>query len=477
MNATRWLPACLGLVVLAACKDLDVPNLNSPDLGDFQNNPTRSQVLSVASGLLLGTRTGIAPQNGYVSLLGILGRESYNLDPADPRFVSEMLVGPLDGGSPAFGGNLWANPYRNIRNANLELSAVDKVPLVNDAEKEGIRGFTQTIQAFDYLKVIVTRDANGAGIPTDLDPLAAPAAIVTRDSVFAHITRMLDSAAAHLDSATTLGAGDDPFPFNLSPGFTGFTTAVSFRTFNRALMARVEVYKGSFGCTTCWDSALTALSASFIDTTASLDEGVYYSYATVSGDETNALFDPNARALVAHPSFETDAQLQGNGITKDDRFVRKTARLADPKTTQGLTSQLQYVIYKSNIDPIAIIRNEELILIRAEANIGKGGAAALAAAVADLNTIRIKSGKLPPYAGPVTQAALLDELLYNRRYSLAFEGGHRWIDLRRYGRLATLPTEATSTGAAKRFAKFPFPQFDCDARSTKPAGCGTEAGF
>jgi len=136
------LAACLGFAVLAACKDLDVPNLNSPDLGDFQNNPTRSQVLSVATGLLLGTRTGIAPQNGYVSLLGIVGRESYNFDPADPRFVTEMLLGPLDGGSPAFGGNLWANPYRNIRSANLELAALEKVPLVNDAEKESMRGFT-----------------------------------------------------------------------------------------------------------------------------------------------------------------------------------------------------------------------------------------------------------------------------------------------------------------------------------------------
>src|SRR5882762_11297747 len=85
MNATRWLTALLGGVMLAACTTLDVGNLNSPGLEDFQNNPTRSQVLSVASGLLLGTRTGIAPQNGYVSLLGILGRESYNLDPADPR--------------------------------------------------------------------------------------------------------------------------------------------------------------------------------------------------------------------------------------------------------------------------------------------------------------------------------------------------------------------------------------------------------
>jgi len=471
MNATRWLPACLGLVVSAACTDLDVGNLNSPNLDDFVNNPTRSQVLSVASGLLIGTRAGIAAQNGYVSLLGILGRESYNFDPADPRFVTEMLVGPLDGGSPAFGGNLWANPYRNIRNGNLELAALTKVPLVTDAEKEAIGGFTQTIQALDYLEVINTRDANGAGIPTDLDPLAPPAAIVTKDAVFAHIERLLDSAVTHLNAAGGLA-----FPFALSPGFTGFTTTTSFLPFNRALRARVLVYLGSAGCAACWDSALTALTASFIDTTADLTLGVSHSYATVSGDEQNTLFDPNARAIVAHPSLQTDAQLQSGGA-KDDRFVRKTEPLANPKTTQGLTTQLRFTVYNSNVDPIPIVRNEELILLRAEANIGKGGAADLAAAVADLNVIRIKSGKLPAYAGAVTQAALLDELLYNRRYSLLFEGGHRWIDLRRYGRLGTLPTETTTNGTAKRFTKFPFPAFDCDPRSPQPAGCGTEAGF
>ncbi|PYO25000.1 MAG: hypothetical protein DMD73_15130 [Gemmatimonadetes bacterium] len=46
MNATRWLAFGFGIVALAACKDLDVPNLNSPGLQDFENNPTRSQVLS-----------------------------------------------------------------------------------------------------------------------------------------------------------------------------------------------------------------------------------------------------------------------------------------------------------------------------------------------------------------------------------------------------------------------------------------------
>jgi hypothetical protein len=290
---------------------------------------------------------------------------------------------------------------------------------------------------------------------------------------------LLDSAVAHVDSAGTLTqpSGSLALPFELSPGFAGFTTTASFRRFNRALRARVLVYLGSSGCTACWDSALTALSTSFTDTTADLNVGVYHSYATVSGDEQNTLFDPNARAIVAHPSLETDAQLQSGGTLKDDRFLRKTEPLADPKTTQGLTTQLRFTVYNSNVDPIPIIRNEELILLRAEANIGKGGAADLAAAVADINVVRIRSGKLPAYAGAVTQAALLDELLYNRRYSLMFEGGHRWIDLRRYNRLSTLPTETTSNGAAKRFAKFPFPAFDCDPRSPKPAGCGTEVGF
>jgi len=476
MKATRWFPACLGLAVLAACSDLDVGNLNSPDLSDFQNNPTRSQVMSVATGLLIGTRAGIAPQNGYVSLLGILGRESYNFDPADPRFVTEMLLGPLDGGSPAFGGNLWANPYRNIRNANLELAALNKVPLVNDAEKEAIRGYTQTIQALDYFKVIGTRDSNGAPIPTSLDPLAPPAPIVSRDSVYAHIVRLLDSAAAHLDSATNLSGGSLAFPFGLSPGFAGFTSTATFRTFNRALMARVQAYKGSFGCVACWDSVLTAVGLSFIDPAGDLNLGVYYSYATLSGDETNALFDPNARAIVAHPSLTTDAQLQVGGVTKDDRYVRKVGALATSKSAQGLSSQIQFVLYGSNTAPIPIIRNEELILLRAEANVGKGGAN-LAAAVVDIDTIRVRSGKLPPYAGAVTQAALLTELLYNRRYSLMFEGGHRWIDARRYGQLATLPQDPTTTSVTKRFTKFPFPQFECDPRTPKPPGCGTQAGF
>ena len=99
---------------------------------------------------------------------------------------------------------------------------------------------------------------------------------------------------------------------------------------------------------------------------------------------------------------------------------------------------VKFTIYRSNLAPIPIIRNEELILLRAEANIGLNQ---LGPAVTDINFIRATSGNLPAYAGTVDQPSLLNELLYNKRYSLLYEGGHRWIDLRRYNLLNTMPKD------------------------------------
>ena len=125
MQKIRTLSVLLGILLVANCNTLEVTDLNNPGLGGLQDSPTRSGVTAAATGLLIGTRSGIAAQNGYISLLGIIGRESYNFDPADPRFVTEMLIGPLDGGSPAFRGNLFLSPYANIRNANIVLHATD----------------------------------------------------------------------------------------------------------------------------------------------------------------------------------------------------------------------------------------------------------------------------------------------------------------------------------------------------------------
>lgn len=453
MKFSRLTAVVSALIFAVACRDLVVPDYNNPSLEDLTTNPTPTKVAQASQGLLVGTRVGIGAQNGYVSLLGIVGRESYNFDAADPRFITEMLIGPLDGGSPAFGGNLFAAPYRNIRNANILLGAVDRVVGMSDAQKAAVIGFAKTIQALDYLNVINTRDDLGAPIDVNIGPTDAPAPIAAKAAVFAHISTLLD------EGLTQLNAGGSAFPFVVSPGFADFSTPATFAEFNRALKARVEVYRGNYA------AALTALNGSFLDRAAPLTLGAYHSYSTGSGDTQNALFDPTGRAILAHPSIVTDAETKPDG-TRDNRVLTKVTQLPAPRTVQGVTSDLVFTIYNSNETPIPIIRNEELILLRAEARYFTGD---VAGALDDINFIRTTSGGLAPRGPFLSNSDFIAELLKQRRYSLLFEGGHRWIDARRFGLLGTLPLALPSHTVPSRF---PFPEAECLARVPAPTqGC------
>jgi len=448
MSIVRSLALTGVLCAAAACSDLTVPDYNNPSLEDLQTNPTPAKIAQAAQGLLVGSRVQQGTQNGYVSLLGIIGRESYNFDPADPRFMVEMLIGPLDGGSPAFGGNLFAFPYANIRNANTLLGALDQVAGLSAAQKSAVQGFARTMQALDFLYLINTRDDLGLPIEVGTAPTGPPVPIASKTEVFAHISSLLDNGL------TQLQAGGSAFPFEMSPGFAGFSTPAEFARFNRALKARVEAYRGNYA------AVLTALNASFISTASPLTLGAYHSYSTGSGDIQNLLFDPTGRAIVAHPSLRTDAERKPDG-SLDARVLNKTA-IITARTVQNVTSDLVFTIYQSNVAPVPIIRNEELILLRAEALFNTGNAAG---ALADINFIRTTSGGLAP-RGPFANAAdFTTELLNQRRYSLMFEGGHRWIDSRRFGRLATLPKALPTHNIHTRF---PFTEAECLARAESP---------
>jgi len=427
------------VLALSACT-FDVPDLNRPGLDSILAAPTPAAVAALSTGLLAGTRIDIAIRIGYVSELGILGREALVLTGSDDRFVTEMLNGAsLDPSTPNFGGNFWVDEYANIRNANLLLDALPNVSALTDPQKEAVRGFAKTIMAHDFLKIINTHDVYGAAIAVDL-PVGQFAPIVSKDAVFAQIALLLDQAQAHLAAASPA------FPFPLDNGFTGFDTPPQFLLVNRALAARVAVYRGQFA------DALTALAASFLDTTQPLTLGVYHSYGNGSGDTQNNL---NTTDIYVHPSIISDAELQPGGAV-DSRVTAKTAAVSS-FTLYGETADHGFTMYASTNSPVPIIRNEELILLRAEANIGVG---ALGLAKQDINFIRTTSGGLLP-RNDLNGTNILDELLKQKRYSLLFEGGHRWIDARRYGKLGTLPID--QPGQRVQTA-FPIPTAEVNAR-------------
>ncbi|HZI13657.1 MAG TPA: RagB/SusD family nutrient uptake outer membrane protein [Myxococcus sp.] len=445
--------ALSAVVGLSACGTLDIGDLNNPSLDDFKNNPTRAGVSSAATGLLLGHRASIAAQTGYVAELGVIGREAYIFDGADPRYVAELLGSALDPGGPAFGGNFWTGPYTNIRNAFTVQDALAKVPGMSDAEKEAVRGFSKTIQALDFLIIINTRDTNGAPIDVNRQPGGPLAPIESKEAVFAHISTLLDEAKGHLQN------GGGSFPFELSEGFAsetreaadGFDTPARFLKLNRALKARVSVYRGEF------NEALTALSESFLDNTKPLTVGAYNVFGEGTGETESSL---NSTNIYAHPSIVTDAERQqADNTLLDARVLAKVEKTDDPGSAADgkLASEWVFTMYPKAETRVPIIRNEELILLRAEANIGLGQ---FPAAADDINFIRVNSGRLAPVG--ITPANALDELLKQKRYSLLFEGGHRWIDLRRYGRLDTLPRELSPNVAPHE--RFPIPANEMSGR-------------
>jgi hypothetical protein len=93
--------------------------------------------------------------------------------------------------------------------------------------------------------------------------------------------------------------------------------------------------------------------------------------------------------------------------------------------------------FDSETASVPYLRNEELILIYAEASarLDRPGDA-----VEAIDVIRETWG-LDPYTGATDLESLIDEILFQRRYSLWAEGGHRWIDARRTDRLDEIPTD------------------------------------
>jgi hypothetical protein len=402
-----------------ACS-FDIANPNTPDI--IGENPNRSQVAATANGILVATRADVGD---WALDGGIFGREAYRFDGSDPRFAGELMQGPLDPGSNAFGGDHWAEEYTAIRTANDLLKVIGTAASLTPAEQSATMGFAHTLQAYNFLIILDAHLQDSIPIDVGTDVAAPPAPFATNAQAYDRVISLLDGAVTELD------AGGATFPFTLSSGFTGFDTPPTFRQFNRALRARVAVYRGDFA------GALTVLTESFINPAGPLATGVYMDFSAGPGDFANPLaLNPQTSENFGHPSLRTGAQLQPGGELDQrflDKLVDRPPRSAGTPTQ--LTSDLGWIRYPSPNSPIPMIKNEELILLRAEAEINLND---LGPAVADLDIVRTVSGRLPPYAGTVDQPSLITELLYNKRYSLMYEGAHSWIDFRRYGRLSDL---------------------------------------
>jgi hypothetical protein len=441
-------------MLAAACSEVTVPNYNNPSVNALTSTPTASVVNTAVIGMLVQYRAGV---NAETWQTGSFGREVYNLLQAEPRDLLGFYAGPIAPGG--FAEDIgWSSAYTNLRAAQVILVAVDKVGSYSTQQKEAVKGFVQTIAAMELLRQIKVRDTVGLVVDVGDNPdVLGP--VLGKDAVLARISKLLDSAQTHLQ------AGGSAFPFTLTSGFANFSTPATFLQVNRGIKARVDLYQKQ------WQQALTDLAASFLDESstslASLSKGAYNVWSSASGDTPNPLYDPTPTALYVHPSIISGAQTRADG-TPDLRLTRKTAA-GNVRTLQGVQGTMKFTIYGSQSDPTPIIKNEELILMRAEAEYQTG---ATAAAIADVNFVRVNSGGLAPLPASFS-GDFIAELLYNRTYSLLLEQGTRWVDARRYGRLGQLPQTSSGSFIEHVFPYVMFPNSECIQRglTTAVAAC------
>lgn len=415
------------MAMLSSCKK-EIGSLNGSTIEELSANATKFQLNNVVTGTESGMRNAI---DFYLDAVGMIGREMYRFAGSEPRYTSDLL----GGGSATLNNNTfyltnpWNARYRVIKNCNILIDAANNSTLIFPEEKKGYLGFAKTIKAYHLLLNLNLTYTNGVRIDVNDPDKLGP--FIQYPEALTQIAAMLDEAKTDLTGAT--------IAFTLSSGFDGLNDAAGLIKFNRALAARVAVYR------TQWGPALTALNESFFNLNGSFTTGAYHVFSSGPNDQLNLTFFPQnntGEIRLAHPSFAA------NIIPGDDRIAKASLR-SSAASLDGLTSNRDVWVYTSSTASMPIIRNEELILIYAEAKLNQDQ---FPDAIVALN--RIRAGhNLSPYAGAITRAALTTEMLFQRRYSLYFEG-HRWVDMRRYGLLGQLPLDRAGDDV---WEKFPLP--------------------
>jgi starch-binding outer membrane protein, SusD/RagB family len=472
------LLAVAATLIFPACYNFNLTDPNNQSLTSLTNNPTRASVGAAVTGIFDAQRQDAAQ---FIWRLGSMGREGINLSGNNQPDYQEPYYGPLS--STEFGASDWNDEYVTIRDANIVIDATPKAPDMTTAEKALTTAVAQAAKALMFLHLVQTRAQLGAPVDVDRPPTATPAPFVSEDSVYATVLHELDSARTNLAAGASAS-----FPFPIPPGYSNFSTPATFTQYTWALTAKALVDRataqphaaGQPGSATYYAQALTALASSFLPngtpSSSNFALGAYFDFSTGLGDVQNILSDPlTGVTFFALAEADSDAQLQVGGTEIDARALSKIVPIpagASPQVISGVPIQgtLKFTVYfvGGNPDPgapIPILRYEELILLRAEAEIGTG---ATAAAVNDLNFVRENSGNLPAYSGATTPAALITELMYERRYSLLWEQGTRWNDARRFGVLNTIPIAVPGGNVP---TVMPIPTTECDARNL-PTPCG-----
>lgn len=466
MKRYSTIALAAAVAVAAGCKDNPVANpIDAPTVNAISGGATRPSLQLLVTGLLAQDRASFAT---FPSVLeaGIWQRDVYRLDASEPRFVQETLGGNPDPGSFAGGGD-WTAYYTALRAENNAILAVGKAPAgeFTAAEISASLGFLRTMKALEYWRIIELHDTVGAAIQTDNALEVTP--IRCKPAILSYIASLLDSANTNFAAA----GGSTVVPFTLPHGFTDFgrdySVVSNLILFNRGWKGKVDFYRGldrSNPTPSLFPTAIAELTTALgagpgAVPPSQFTTGVYYKF--VAGGSENQPNNLSDAKVGLNPLVLDSVQA---GDTRASKIVSRTTLSANGLST-SITAAKAIASTANQEAPLAILRDEELVLLRAQAYIETGD---LVSAALDINDVRTNYGLAPVVLASKTDA--INKVLYEKRYSFLYEGAQRLLDLREYKRLnATYLRKETPTDPFN--AALPITRGELNARNltTNPA--------
>lgn len=408
-----YLLILMGLTGCQGFLEIDAPKDQITPAAVFENDNSATAALTGIYARMAGSSAGFASGGirSVTLLAGLSSDELISFNSSTTDFFDNTLT-PSNGTVQAY---LWKEPYQYIYTANSILENLSGSDGVSAGVKKQLRGEALMIRAFCYFYLV-----NLFGdVPLHLNTEYQENNSATRrsaDQVYEQIISDLKEAAELLDE-----------------NYVNNQRARPNKWAAKALLARVYLFQKDWENAVVTASEVIGQSQLYLLTDlsdvfhADSREAIWQLMPVIPGINTQ-----EAGVFIVNGSPQQVA-LDSSLLTKFEKAdQRKSSWIARSSSEAGsFYFPFKYKVSTSEqlVESSMVIRLAELYLIRAEANYKINQ---FSLAVADINKIRFRAGLKEIMTASGEQ--LRSEIENERRLELFTEWGHRWLDLKRWGR-------------------------------------------
>jgi len=422
--------------------------------------------ISVLTGLyqLLSNESGFAQGTNSITVFGGLSADEIIQYPNFNSLKTSVYLNnikPLNPGVP-----LWSRIYNFIYTTNTAIYGISQSSTLTPNVKQRLLGEAKFMRGFLYFYLV-----NFWG---DVPLVTSNDYRISRSASRSPIEAIYKQIIADLEDAQGL-LSDEYLLSDLST-----TTSERIRPNKwaaKALLARCYLFTGDYNKAERQSNSIIENTGMFSLNTLSevfLKNSTETIWQIQAIDPTWNTYDATFFVLKDAPNFNQPTSLSPYLIDAFEKGDKRFKAWIGSITVSGST---YYYPYKYKVSTqfseiteyLTVLRLSEQYLIRAEARTFSGN---LLGAIADLNVIRHRArdesspevpNPLPDLNSTLNRDQILNALFKERQIELFTEWGHRWLDLKRAGRLDKV-MEIVSVSKGEKWdhtkALYPIPQSD-----------------